>query len=155
AGDQAVCPDDDTATVEAAVEAFPEELAARFPEREPLAQGGTGTLYLIDRAGGIEDQLGPQLVLKVLAAELTLDPAERTRHRRDLRKQQTLVHPQLPRVLDEGETASGRVWFTREYVPGTSLAARLKKHGALASDAALSVMVQLAAALDGLHQLGL
>lgn len=153
-GDQDICPDDATQTVATALEPLPSELLARFPEPEPLAQGATGTLYLVDRPAGIEAQLGPKLVLKVLAAELCQDAGERTRHRRDLRKQQGLVHPQLPRISEEGE-AGGRVWFTREYVPATSLAVRLHKHGAFEPGAALVMIVQLAAALDGLHQLGL
>ena len=152
--DQVLCPDDKTSTVEAAAEPLPDELEKRFPEREPLARGGTGTLYLIDRPGSIEDQLGPQLVLKVLAADLTDDPADRARHRRDLRKQKGLIHPQLPAVLEEGEV-DGRVWFTREYVPATSLAVRLHQSGAFALDAAINLIVQLSAALDGLHKLGL
>ncbi|HTU58894.1 MAG TPA: protein kinase, partial [Polyangiales bacterium] len=152
--DRVSCPDDKSGTVEAALEPLPGELLQRFPEREPLAQGATGTLYLIDRPGSIEDQLGPQLVLKVLAADLTVDPAERARHRRDLRKQQGLIHAQLPAVLEEGEV-DGRVWFTRQYVPATSLAVRLHQSGAFALDAAISLIVQLSAALDGLHQLGL
>ena len=152
--DQVLCPDDKSSTIAAAIEPLPRALAERFPEREPLALGGTGTLYLIDRPGSIEDQLGPQLVLKVLAADLTEDPAERARHRRDLRKQQGLTHAQLPAVLEEGEV-DGRVWFTREYVPATSLAVRLHQSGAFALDAAIGLIVQLCAALDGLHQLGL
>jgi eukaryotic-like serine/threonine-protein kinase len=153
--EQAVCSDDGSSTVEAPIDAIslPEELAARFPDRVPFAVGATGTLFLIDKPGSIEDQLGPQLVLKVLAPQLTADAAERARVRRELRKQQGLIHPQLPRVLDEGE-AAGRVWFTREYVPATSLAVRLHTDGALAPEVALHVIVQLAAALDRLHQLG-
>lgn len=152
--DKAICPDDATATFEATLEPLPEELRTRFPAPEPLALGATGTLYLVDRLGDVEAQLERKLVLKVLANELTQDASERARHRRDLRKQQALVHPQLPRVIEEGET-EGRVWFTREYVPATSLAVRLHKHGAFEPEAALSMIVQLSAALDGLHQLGL
>ncbi|HET8933246.1 MAG TPA: serine/threonine-protein kinase, partial [Polyangiales bacterium] len=153
-GDQAVCPDDATNTVEATLEPLPEALRTRFPEPEPLALGATGTLYLVDSPGGLDAQLGPKLVLKVLASELTQDVGERARHRRDLRKQLALVHPQLPRVIEEGEVED-RVWFTREHVVATSLAVRLHKHGAFEPEAALSMIVQLAAALDGLHQLGL
>jgi serine/threonine protein kinase/tetratricopeptide (TPR) repeat protein len=145
--EQATCPHDASPSVETSPELLPEELRARFPEREPFAAGGTGTLYLVDDAG-------KKLVLKVLAAKLTLDSSERARHRRELRKQQGLVHPQLPRVIEEGELA-GRVWFTREHTPGESLAVRLRRDAALPASAAYSVIVQLAAALDGLHQIGL
>lgn len=150
AEDLEICPDDQSATVSLALDPLPEGLATRFPEAVPLASGATGTLYAVDGEA--------PLVLKVLSAELTSDPAVRGRYRRDLRKQLGIEHPNLSRVSEEGES-EGRVFMLRQRVSGESLAQWLHRAGAGKSGLTLpqvyEVIVQLASALDGLHRSGL
>src|ERR1700712_1656430 len=151
--DQALCPehasDPNPAlnnVTDVSVEPLPEELAARFPRHEPFALGSSGTLYrLTDDSNA---------VLKVLHASLTRASAERARYRRELRRQQSLIQPQLARVHDVGETQD-RIWFTRDFVQGESLAVRARSGETFDLASAYSIILQLSAALDALHQLGL
>lgn len=121
---------------------MPKQLASRFPEAVPMARGATGTLYRVDDV--------TCRVLKVLTLRTTPDASDRARYRRELQKQFGLAHPNLPSLLEEGE-ADGRVWLLRDFVRGESLAVHLHKQP-LPLSAAIDVLAQVSAALDGLHR---
>ena len=147
----AVCPDDQSAAVEVVIEPLPVELQARFGAFQPFAVGASGTLWR-----GQDDAVKVAVILKLLSASHCQAAGDRARTRRELRKQLTLPHPHLPQIYDEGEIAStGRVWFAREFVPGETLAQRLRRTGALSVPDALAITAQLAYALDVLHRQGL
>jgi eukaryotic-like serine/threonine-protein kinase len=149
AASDAVCPDDGAAPVAVKFQPLAPELSARFRGAEPFACGATGELWRV-----VQVQSGVAGLLKIFADSVAGSLAERTRCKRELRKQATIAHGNLPRVLDDGE-AAGRLWLLREFLPGESLAVRLSRQGALPVAEALAVAAQLAQALDELHRQGL
>jgi serine/threonine protein kinase/tetratricopeptide (TPR) repeat protein len=149
AASDAVCPDDGSAAVSVRFQPLAPELSARFRGAEPFACGATGELWRV-----VQVQSGVAGLLKIFAESVAGSLAERTRCKRELRKQATIAQGNLPRVLDDGE-AAGRLWLLREFLPGESLAVRLSRQGALPVGEALAVAAQLAQALDELHRQGL
>ncbi|HEX4351374.1 MAG TPA: protein kinase [Polyangiales bacterium] len=145
----ATCPDDGSPAIEVALRPPAPELAARFRRIEPFAVGATGELWRV-----VAPQSDRPALLKVFADAVASSLAERTRCKRELRKQATIVQGNLPRVFDEGETA-GSLWVLRELAPGESLAVRIRRQGALTVPESLAIAAQLAQALDELHRQGL
>jgi serine/threonine protein kinase len=149
AASDAVCSDDGSPAVDVGFQPLAPELSARFRGAEPFACGATGELWRV-----VQVQSGAAGLLKIFADSVAGSLAERTRCKRELRKQATIVQGNLPRALDDGE-AGGRLWLLREFLPGESLAVRLSRQGALPVGEALAVTAQLANALDELHRQGL
>jgi serine/threonine protein kinase/tetratricopeptide (TPR) repeat protein len=149
AASDAVCSDDGSQPVDVGFQPLAPELSARFRGAEPFACGATGELWRV-----VQVQSGAAGLLKIFADSVAGSLAERTRCKRELRKQATIAQGNLPRALDDGE-AGGRLWLLREFLPGESLAVRLSRQGALPVGEALAVTAQLANALDELHRQGL
>ena len=115
---------------------------------EVVGRGGMGVVYRAEHR-----HLGRVAALKVLAAE-TESPAFRERFVRESRIAASLQHPNIVTVFDAGE-AEGLLYIAMQYVDGTDLAAALEENGPLEPDRALSIVGQVADALDAAHSLGL
>lgn len=63
-------------------------------------------------------------------------------------------HPNVVRVFDHGRLLDGRQYLVLELIPGADLAAWLGTYGKLTPSHALSVLWQLAVAVDHLHAKG-
>jgi Tol biopolymer transport system component len=114
----------------------------------PLGSGGMGEVY---RAR--DTRLTRTVAIKVLPADLRLDPAARERLEREARAVSVLNHPHICMLHDVGQ--DGDVTFlVMEHVDGTSLADRLAT-GPLPLAQALSIGADLAAALDVAHRHGI
>ena len=142
------CPEDASLSVEVVLDAPPTELASRLRNLTAFACGGTGQLFAADTDDG------ESVLLKVYSSSAVKALAERTRCKRELQKQAGIAHVNLPRVITHGES-DGRLWMVRELVAGESLAARLRRQGALPVPEALAIAAQVASALDELHRQGL
>lgn len=128
----------------------PEEIAAHFPGLEitgTLGQGGMGVVY---RAR--QKKLGREVALKILAPELSGDPAFGERFLREARAMARLDHPNIVMVYDFGET-DGLCWLLMEFVDGVNLRQALAA-GALTPEKALAIVPQLCDALQSAHDLG-
>lgn len=83
----------------------------------PLATGGMGVVYLVERQDGQFQQRG---ALKLIRQGLATDEMVH----RFLQERQilaTLDHPNMARLLDGGTTAEGLPWLVMEYVDGVPL----------------------------------
>ena len=83
----------------------------------PLAEGGMGMVYLVEREDGQFHQRG---ALKLIRQGL----ATREMVHRFLRERQILAsldHPNMARLLDGGTTQDGLPWLVMEYVEGVPL----------------------------------
>src|SRR5262245_56280608 len=89
-----VCADDGAASVEVAFDPLPAALTSRLRKVEPFAVGATGQLFTAVRVADNQE-----LLLKVYAQGVGLGVAERTRCKRELRKQASIAHVQLPKVF--------------------------------------------------------
>lgn len=124
-------------------------LLTRYELGELLGEGGVGRVF-----AAVDKTDNRELALKVLRPELAKDPAQTDRFVREARLLMELQHPHLVkglRVAKEGDT----IFFAMEKLPGRCLQDVLAEDNRLDEESALQIVVEVAGALDALHQRGL
>ncbi|MDX6660434.1 MAG: hypothetical protein QOJ55_1256, partial [Solirubrobacteraceae bacterium] len=114
-----------------------------------VGQGGMATVYATE---SLHD--GGRAALKVLAPELASDAEVRTRFVREARYASSVEHPNIVRVHDVGEL-DGLPYILMDRVEGSDLEALLTLEGTLDPERAVSILGQVAGALDAIHATGL
>ena len=109
-----------------------------------LGTGGMGAVYLAK-----DSQLGRQIAVKVLPAEVATEPEWRARFEREARAVAALNHPNIV-TLHSIEENSGVRFITMELVDGESLE-RTVVPGGLPLDRVLAIALPLADALAAAH----
>ncbi len=125
-----------------------EQLAGYRIERQ-LGRGSTGVVFLARQVA-----LDRPVALKVVGDPWAADEAFRARFRHEARAAAALDHPNVVTVLDSGEDAD-RLWLAMRLVDGPDLRVLLRRTGKLEPAHAISVVEQVAAALDAAHAAGL
>jgi serine/threonine protein kinase/tetratricopeptide (TPR) repeat protein len=116
---------------------------------ERIGVGGMGTVYrathlLIERP----------VAVKVLNRRLVTDEAARERFRREARAAGRLQHTNAVAVTDFGETRDGLVYLVMEMLEGRPLRDLLALEAPLDAARAVSLMLQVAAAVSAAHDAG-
>jgi serine/threonine protein kinase len=124
------------------------DVVAGFRIDAPLGEGSTAVIY---RA--TQESLGRTVALKLLARELSDDPAFSERFRREGRLQAAIDHPHIVTVYEAGEAEHG-LFLAMRLISGPTL-----KQAILGGDVdprrSVGICSQLADALDAAHQVGL
>jgi serine/threonine-protein kinase len=113
-----------------------------------IGRGGMSVVYLAEHL-----RLRRKVALKVLFRHLAEEPGFRDRFIRESRTAATLDHPNVVTVYDAGEV-DGQLYLSMRYVEGTDLKQALER-GALEPWRAISIVSQVASALDAAHAEGL
>ncbi|WP_327090036.1 serine/threonine-protein kinase [Nonomuraea sp. NBC_01738] len=114
----------------------------------PLGEGGQGAVYLAEAPeGGL-------VAVKVLHANIALEPAERRRFERELEAARKVARFCTARVLD-ADVHAERPYVVSEYVEGESLQQKISRDGPLPGPALERVAVGTAAALAAIHKAGI
>jgi eukaryotic-like serine/threonine-protein kinase len=121
----------------------------RFEIVSRLGFGGMGEVFRARARGAGE----PDVALKLIRPEHSDNPRFQQMFFSEARVGASLFHPNLVRTLEHGDV-DGVLYLVTELVEGVSLAA-LERAGPLPLDAALYVALELLAALDHAHRLGL
>jgi serine/threonine protein kinase/Tfp pilus assembly protein PilF len=116
-------------------------------ERE-LGRGGAGVVYL-----GHDTKLDRPVAIKSLPDELMGNPRARLRFAREARVLASLNHPNISMIYEELEEAEGTVYLVLEYVPGDTLAERVRREQ-LKVEEALTIGLQIAEAVAAAHEHG-
>jgi Protein kinase domain len=114
-----------------------------------LGRGGMSVVYLAH-----DLRLKRNVALKLLAPELAEDESFRGRFLRESQLAASLDHPNVVPVYEAGEV-DGLLYIAMRYVVGTDLKALLRAGGALPPERALTLVGQVASALDAAHERGL
>jgi serine/threonine protein kinase len=114
-----------------------------------LGRGGMGVVYLAQ-----DLHLHRQVVLKVLAPELSGDEQFRRRFVRESHLAASMDHPNIIPIYQAGE-ADAMLYIAMRYVRGTDLRALLHSEQRLDVPRTLSIVGQVARALDAAHAHGL
>jgi YVTN family beta-propeller protein len=114
-----------------------------------IGRGGMGAVYRAEEAG-----LGRKVALKVIAPELAQDERFRERFLRESRIAASLDHPHIVPIFKAGDE-DGALFLAMRYVEGTDLAKLLAEEGALDPRRTISLLEQVAEALDAAHEKGL
>jgi serine/threonine protein kinase len=153
-----ICPQDQTplqadATVGEVVQVDPligHTLDEKYRLEDRLGIGGMGTVYraihlLIDRP----------VAVKVLNPRFVEDDAARTRFRREARAAGRLQHDNAVTVTDFGQSSDGYVYIVMELLEGRTLRDVLAKEAPLDPARAVSLMLQISAAVAAAHDAGI
>ena len=126
---------------------LPSELGP-FKIQEVLGEGGSAVVYAAERDG-------QAVALKVPREGPELTEKERRRFLEEAKMLQRVRHRSVVEVLDAGRLPDGQPYLLMRRYEGETLAAHLKKGGALSLERALDLFEQLAAATTALHDAGL
>jgi serine/threonine-protein kinase len=113
-----------------------------------LGAGGMGAVYRVR-----DGELGEDVALKLLRADLTREPDALERFRDEVRLARRVTHRNVARTYDIGEH-QGQRFLTMELVDGRSLASLLAERGALPAGEVVAVAVEICAGLAAAHRVG-
>ncbi|MFD4402132.1 protein kinase [Nocardia sp. NPDC058499] len=128
------------------------EVGGRFGPyelRSLLGSGGMGEVY--EAYDTVKDRV---VALKLLSGDLVGDPEYQTRFRRESQAAARLAEPHIIPIHDWG-VIEGRLFIDMRLVAGTDLRTVLQSGGPLSPQRAVTVIEQIAAALDAAHADGL
>ena len=123
-------------------------IAGRYVIDENIGEGGMATVYrarhkLIDRPCAI----------KILAPQMARDAVVRERFRREAKSAQSLAHPNIIEIYDQGDTDDGTAYIVMELLHGSSLADVIAK-GPISFEVAIPLMIQMSRGIARAHDLG-
>jgi serine/threonine-protein kinase len=123
-------------------------IAGCYVIEDMLGEGGMSTVYrarhkLIDRPCAV----------KVMNPVLAADPNVRERFRREARSTQSLAHPNVIEIYDQGEMEDGVPFIVMELLDGAPLS-RLTDGGSVGMERGLPIMIQMARGIARAHDLG-
>jgi tRNA A-37 threonylcarbamoyl transferase component Bud32 len=122
-------------------------LAGRYEIEREIGQGGMAVVYLAR-----DVRHSRRVALKVLRPELA-NSLGNERFLQEISIAASLVHPNILPLHDSGE-AAGYLYYVMPYVDGLTLRQRLQRERQLAVDDTLTIVRQIAAALDHAHAHG-
>ncbi len=114
-----------------------------------IGRGGMGRVYLAQ-----EDLTGRQAAVKILAAELAVDPGFLSRFQREIEALSQLSHPHIVQFYDSGHE-SGHYFYAMEYVAGESLEEIVDHQKRLGWREVLEIALQICPALKHVHDHGI
>lgn len=157
-------PRDETITIPGAIDALERSepqpafhpgdlLADRYRIERFLARGGMGEVYCAH-----DLELGVPVALKTIRPEIATDPAALRGFKREVLTARSVTHANVCRIFDLGhhrDDARSASFLTMEFLPGDTLASRIRKEGRLSGEDALPILQQLADGLDAAHRAGI
>jgi eukaryotic-like serine/threonine-protein kinase len=120
-------------------------LSGRYRLESKLGSGGMSTVYL-----ATDETLERRVAVKVLHAEISDDPDQLERFRREARAVAKLSHPNVVSVIDAGQDA-GHPYIVFEYIEGETLKQRIERLGHLALDESAAYAIEVGRGLAAAH----
>ena len=117
-----------------------------------IGRGGMGTVYRARRAG-IAGAGPERAAVKILAAELAVEPGFQQRFQREIAILQQLDHEVIVAFYESG-VEGHHYWYAMEYIDGSSYEQILDERGRLPWQEVLELAWQLAPALKHAHDNG-
>ncbi|MEV4443743.1 serine/threonine-protein kinase, partial [Streptomyces sp. NPDC049577] len=121
--------------------------AGRYRLERRLGSGGMGVVHLARSASGL------RLAVKVVHAEFAVDPEFRARFRQEVAAARRVSGAFTASVVD-ADPDGGRPWMATLYIPGPTLAERVKREGPLEPAEVRRLAAGLAEALRDIHRAG-
>jgi eukaryotic-like serine/threonine-protein kinase len=124
-------------------------VAERYRIKEPIGRGGMGVVYRVEHA-----RIGKLMALKLLTGELTRDPQQVARFKREAQLVSKLSHPNTVQVFDFG-ASDGLVYLAMEYLKGEDLGHLIRRIGPLGVERTLKIVIQICSSLAEAHDKGM
>src|ERR687892_2619877 len=120
-------------------------IGERFRLEEKVGSGGMSSVY---RA--YDPTLERRVAIKMMHRDISSDPAQLERFRREARAVAQLNHPHVVTVIDAGED-EGAPYIVFEYVEGETLKDRIRRLGRLPVSEAVAYAIEIGRALESAH----
>jgi eukaryotic-like serine/threonine-protein kinase len=120
-------------------------ISERYRLDEKIGSGGMSTVY---RA--FDPTLERWVAIKLMHRDISHDPDQLERFRREARAVAQLNHPHVVTVIDAGED-DGAPYIVFEYVEGETLKERIRRLGRLPVSEAVAYAVEIGRALECAH----
>ena len=120
-------------------------IGARFRLDEKVGAGGMSSVY---RA--YDPTLERWVAIKLMHRDISTDPDQLERFRREARAVARLNHPHVVTVIDAGED-EGNPYIVFEYVEGETLKDRIRRLGMLPVPEAVAYAIEIGRALSAAH----
>jgi serine/threonine protein kinase len=120
-------------------------LSGRYRLESKLGSGGMSTVYLAE-----DETLQRAVAVKVLHAEISNDPDQLERFRREARAVAQLSHPNVVAVIDAGQD-HGHPYIVFEYIEGETLKQRIERLGQLPLDESAAYAIEVGRGLATAH----
>ena len=120
-------------------------LSSRYRLESKLGSGGMSTVYLAR-----DITLERWVAVKVMHREMSDQPDQIERFRREARAVAQLSHPNVVSVIDAGEDG-GHPYIVFEYVDGETLKQRIERVGPLPVDEATAYAIEIGRGLAAAH----
>ncbi len=120
-------------------------IGERFRLEEKVGSGGMSSVY---RA--FDPTLERSVAIKMMHRDLSGDPDQLERFRREARAVAQLNHPHVVTVIDAGED-DGAPYIVFEYIEGETLKERIRRLGRLPIDEAIAYAIEIGRALECAH----
>ncbi len=121
-------------------------LSERYRLESKLGSGGMSTVYL-----ALDETLERRVAIKVMHREMTDQPDQIERFRRESRAVAQLSHPNVVAVIDAGDDAGHHPYIVFEYVEGETLKERIDRFGRLPLDEAAAYTIEIGRGLQAAH----
>jgi len=138
-----------TVPVQGSITEIGRTIKRRYQILEEIDRGGVAVVY---KARDLH--LGLHVILKFLLTPLVFDAHAVSHFERVLQATARLNHPHIARIYNWGEQA-GTHYIVMDHTEGQPLAQLIQEQGPLSPDLALSILGQVADALDYAHSHGL
>jgi len=120
-------------------------LSGRYRLESKLGSGGMSTVYL-----ATDETLERRVAVKLLHAEISDQPDQIERFRREARSVAKLSHPNVVSVIDAGEDG-GHPYIVFEYIEGETLKQRIERLGRLPLDESAAYAIEVGRGLAAAH----
>src|SRR5918999_60283 len=120
-------------------------ISERYRLEEKVGSGGMSSVY---RA--FDPTLERLVAIKMMHRDISHDPDQLERFRREARAVAQLNHPHVVTVIDAGED-DGTPYIVFEYVEGETLKERIRRLGRLPIDEAIAYAIEIGRALECAH----
>jgi tRNA A-37 threonylcarbamoyl transferase component Bud32 len=124
-------------------------LAGRYRILRFIGKGGMGEVYEAE-----DKELRERIALKTILPEIGAQEESIRRFKQEIQLARKVTHPNVSRIFDlvyDGAT----IFLTMELLEGETLAARLRRTGAMSTREAFPLVAQIASALGAAHRVGI
>src|SRR5438132_6550399 len=125
------------------------KLSGRYRIEDEIGSGGMSTVYL-----AFDETLERPVAVKIMHSDISREPSQLERFRREARTVAQLSHPHVVMVIDAGED-QGHPYIVFAHVRGETLKERIRNEGALPIAEAVAYAVEIGRALEAAHERGL
>src|ERR1700754_1692237 len=120
-------------------------ISERYRLEEKIGSGGMSSVYQ-----AFDPTLERWVAIKLMHRDISSDPDQLERFRREARAVAQLNHPHVVTVIDAGED-DGAPFIVFEYVEGETLKDRIKRQGRVPVSEAVAYAVEIGRALECAH----